>query len=135
MEFLFWLLIEFLVQVVGEIVFGFFWEGIGHAFRWNRNAHPLLAAFGWMIIGAATGAVSVLIFPDPILQHTRFHGFSLIAAPFATGALMKFFGDQVRARGRETTSLMTFWSGSMFALAFAVVRFSWISAVAARSGG
>ena len=126
MEILFELLFDFIVQVVGEVILGLLSEGIGHALHWKGKRNPVLAAFGCTIIGAATGAASLLIFPTPILRRRHFHGVSLIVAPLATGALMKFLGDQLRSRGRQTTSLMTFWGGSMFALTFAFVRFWWL---------
>ncbi len=120
------ILLELFGEVICQLVIELLWEGIGEAFRWKRTRDPILSAFGWTVLGAATGAASLLIFPTPILRHTRFQGVSLIVAPLVTGSLMKFFGDELRSRGKKPTSLMTFWSGGMFALAFALVRFYWL---------
>jgi len=125
-EELLFILPELVGEFIAELVIGLLWEGVGEAFHWNRNSNRILSVLGWGLIGAATGAVSLLLFPNPLLRHTRFHGLSLIAAPLATGVVMKLLGDRLRSRGKQTTSLMTFWGGSIFALAFALVRFWWL---------
>ena len=51
-EILLELLLELVIQVLGEFIFTLGWESLGHALRGTRKANPILAIFGWAIIGA-----------------------------------------------------------------------------------
>ena len=122
-EILLELLLELVVQVFGEFILTLGWESLGHALRGTRKANPLLAIFGWAIIGSICGAISAFIFPQHILPPSRLTGVSLVVAPLITGALMKAVGDRRREAGKDTTILATFLGGTVFAFAVAATRF------------
>ncbi len=117
------LLFELVVQVLGEFLFTLGWESLGHALRGSRKANPILAVFGWAIIGAMCGVVSVLVVPQRLLPPSRFPGLSLVVAPVISGVLMKAVGDRRREAGKDTTALATFWGGTTFAFALAATRY------------
>jgi hypothetical protein len=78
-----------------------------------------------LLLGAATGALSVLIFPHPLFHHSHVHGVSLVISPVVTGLVMSQIGSVQRRRGRESTPMD--WYGFVFALAMAAMRFVTVS--------
>ena len=121
-DFLLELLLEALVQAVGEIIVELGWASLRHAVRSKRRPNPVLAVLGWAVIGGGCGAISALIFPHRVLPWHGRAGISVILAPLLTGAVMKIVGDRRRAAGKETTALATFWGGAVFAFALSAVR-------------
>ena len=117
------MLLELILEIIGEIVFAFGWEGLGHSMRRRPNAHPVLAGLGYAIFGALAGGLSLLILPRRLLPAGGIKGASLVLTPLVTGLLMKTYGDFRRRRGHRTTGLATFWGGAIFAFSMALVRF------------
>jgi len=118
LEFLLQLFLEFLGQALLEVG----WESAKQALG-RENHHPVVAALGFLVLGAVVGAAWVWIQPDRIAASSPLPGASLILAPLLVGASMHVFGSYRRAHGHNPTNLATFFGGASFAFAVAAVRF------------
>lgn len=119
------LLGELVLEVFGEALLEVGLSGLKEALgRTNRN--PSLAAVGYLILGALVGGLSVWLWPQRLFRNAPVPGLSLLLSPLAGGAAMEAWGRYRRAGGHETTNLATFLGGAAFALAYALVRFTWI---------
>jgi hypothetical protein len=128
--------LEAVLLFLGELIVEVFLSGLLEAL-WDlasatykvtygrKNHHPLLAALGYLALGATIGAGSLLLRPERMAAHTVFPGISLVLGPLLTGGCMRLWGDWRRARGHATTNLATFLGGAAFALGLALVRFGW----------
>lgn len=126
--------VEILVELLGEVLMQLLFGGavdVGSGAMRRRHAstreHPLVAAFGLLVLGAICGVLSVWIVPVRMLPIPRLPGISLGVSPILSSIAMHRFGKWQTARGRATTSLTTFWGGGLFALALAATRFALIS--------
>jgi hypothetical protein len=90
----------------------------------NRNRAA--AAVGHLVMGAATGAVSLLVFRSPLVAHRPIRGMSLLLAPIATGGVLELLGRWWVRRGNVLMALFTFCGGFCFALGMALVRFAYL---------
>jgi hypothetical protein len=111
-----------LIQAFLELFFNLVPASIRHALNDWEDRHPVFQLFGWCLIGAVLGAVSLLLVPRPIFQHTRFHGVSLLLSPLLTGLVMDRFGKSRAAAGKPRLPLATFQNGASFGAGFAIVR-------------
>jgi hypothetical protein len=120
------LLIEFLFQGLLEVL----WELVSSSYKatyGRSNHHPLVAAVGYLLVGAALGAASLLIWPDRFFQPGSIPGVSLVVGPLVAGVAMHAWGAYRKTHGHVTTNLATFLGGAAFALGTALVRFFWAS--------
>jgi hypothetical protein len=121
---------EFVLQVLfefaGEALLDLILRMIGEIFETSRPANPLLASVGYALLGSMAGAVSLLLFPHPMVHPSRFHGISLLVSPIATGLLMSFVGSTLRRKGKKVVQIESFWYGFAFALGMAVVRYFFV---------
>ena len=128
MEFLEPLLL-FLLECGGDLLLEAFLEfgieGYQHA-RGRKNRSPFVAALGYLLLGAALGALWVWLAPNRLLQGRTLPGVSLILGPLAVGGVMEAWGRHRRAAGHATTNLATWYGGAAFALGIAIVRFFWV---------
>lgn len=120
-------LAEFLLQFALEALLSSLFRALDRGFSNIRDVSPVLAAFGFVLLGAAGGELSVFVFPHPLFHPTRFHGISLLVSPLATGFVMSQVGRSRRRRGRDTVRLESFGYGFVFALAMALVRFVFVA--------
>ena len=122
--FLIQLLFEFLFQGLLEVL----WELASSSYKvtYGRpNHHPIVAAIGYFVVGAALGAASLLVWPDRFFEPGPIPGLSLLLSPLGAGVAMRGWGAYRRTRGHETTNLATFLGGAAFAFGTALVRFFW----------
>ena len=122
--FLLQLLFEFLVQGLLEVL----WELVSSSYKvtYGRpNHHPIVAAIGYLLVGAALGAASLLIWPNRFFEPGPIPGLSLLLSPLGAGVAMYAWGAYRQTRGHVTTNLATFLGGAAFALGTALVRFLW----------
>jgi hypothetical protein len=122
LQFVFEVFLEFFFQLFGEILLELGWESV-KASLGRANHHPVLAAIGLFILGAAVGAAWVWIHPGRLLSSAPLPGFSLLLAPILGGAGMHLWGTYRRRAGFDTTNLATWSGGASFSLAIAIVRF------------
>ena len=120
MEFLFELLGELLMQVVGEVLLELGLHSLREPFRQAPN--PWLAALGYVLFGLIFGGLSLLLFPH-LLVGERFRTINLVLSPIVSGIVMGAMGVWRRRRGDRALRIDRFSYGFLFALAFAIVRF------------
>jgi hypothetical protein len=116
---------EIVLQVIVEGLFELGLRGVREPFRRPKPLHPLLAAMGYAILGAAAGAISVWIFPRLFIDGHALRVMNLVVTPFTAGAVMAAIGAWRRKRDEELIRLDRFAYGFVFALAMAAVRFAW----------
>lgn len=123
---LFELLFEFLVQVVLEAAWEVLLRGAFKGVQVAAHRTSLrraAAAMGAIARGAATGWLSVLVFPHSFTGVRPPTGLSLVLVPTATAATMWAFGRYRARHGSAATGLLTFWLAFDFAFAMAAARF------------
>ncbi|HEU4386602.1 MAG TPA: hypothetical protein VFV34_02310 [Blastocatellia bacterium] len=127
MELLFELIIQLLTELLFPIIVEFLVEiglaSLAEGLRNRKARSPLLAALGYILLGAAAGALSLLVFPRSFVRSDRLHGISLIVNPTLAGGAMALMGRWRRRRGDPTIRLDSFLYGFLFALAMTLPRF------------
>lgn len=118
-EILFQAVFEFIVEYVGALIL----RAIVAVFDASEPGNPLLAGFGYAILGAVAGGLSLLVFPHPLVHRSRVPGVSLILSPLLAGLGMSLVGSWRRRRNKNVLRIETFSYGFAFALGMAVVRF------------
>lgn len=63
------------------------------------------ASFIFGLLGAATGWLSLAVFPHPLVPPSRFHGISLLVSPVVTGLLLWWTGSALRKRDKKATQI------------------------------
>lgn len=124
--FVFELLLQLVLEVVGQIVFeiaaGLGWESLKEPFRPERETSPFLRATGSFLLGLVGGVLSVLLFNLRLAPQSPLPGISLVLSPICTGIAMHAIGEWWGDR-RRRPALFSFWAGAAFAFGMALVRF------------
>lgn len=121
-------LLQFVFEFLGQWLLEVLWELGSSSYKATHgrpNHHPLIAAIGYFLVGAALGAASLLIWADRFFEPGAIPGLSLLLSPLGAGVAMHAWGAYRRTRGHVTTNLATFLGGAAFALGTALVRFLW----------
>jgi hypothetical protein len=126
-------LFGWLLEIAGEFLLQIFFEAIaelfGHVFKASvprRNKTPLrpeLAAVGYMLVGAASGAASLWLMPTLFIRSEPLRFVNLVVTPLLSGATMGWIGNWRRRHDKTTLRLESFAYGFSFAFSMAVVRF------------
>ncbi len=122
-EILFQFFGELLLQIVFEILAELGLHGCKEAFK--RPLNPIFAAVGYAIFGAIAGGLSLWWHPLHFTKTLGMRIAALILVPLAAGAIMSLIGSWRQRRDRLLIRLDRFAYGYLFALAMAVVRFTW----------
>ena len=117
------LLFEFLLEIAGEIVLDLLSRVTLEALRSEEPRYPIGTALGCLAFGALAGAVTLAVFPHPLVHRARIHGASLILTPLVSGAVMSGLGALLRKRGKRVVQIESFPYAFAFALGMALVRF------------
>ena len=115
--------LEFLIELAGEATFSLLLLQTREVFVVSREVNPVLAALGYVLLGMATGGVSVFLFPHPLIHPSRIHGISLLVSPVLTGLVMSRIGAALRRYGKHPTQIESFGYGFAFAFGMALVRY------------
>jgi len=83
----------------------------------------VLAALGYLLLGAVLGAFLAWALPRRFLPFTGIPGLSLLLSPLGAGLLMEWWGRRRRAGGHSTTNLATWYGGAAFAFGAALARY------------
>lgn len=121
-ELLFQLLGEVFLQIVVEALAELGLHSVREPFR--KPPKPWLAAIGYAIFGAIAGALSLWAFPVLFIVSHSAQIVSLVFTPVVAGLSMAVLGAWRCRRGQDTIRLDKFAYGYLFALAMAVVRFT-----------
>jgi hypothetical protein len=126
-------LFGWLLEIAGEFLLQMLFEAIaelfGHVFKASaprRDKAPLrpeLAAVGYVLLGAASGAASLWLMPTLFIRSEPLRFVNLVVTPLLSGATMGWIGSWRRRHDKTTLRLESFAYGFSFAFAMAVVRF------------
>ena len=126
MEELGFLVVQLLIELLFQFVLEVLWEFGAAEYKGTyerRNHHIVVAALGYLVAGAALGALSLLFWPERFFKPGPIPGLSLVLSPVCVGGAMHAWGQLRRRKGHVTTNLSTFAGGGAFALGTALVRF------------
>jgi hypothetical protein len=121
MEFLIELLLEFVIQIVGEALFELGLHSMAEPF--HRKPNPWLAALGYAIIGAIFGGISLWLFPQHMVAGEAWRWVNLLVTPLAVGLCMSWLGSWRAKKGQTVLRIDRFTYGYLFALSLGLVRF------------
>lgn len=123
MELIVELLLEFLIQVFGELLFELGLRSIAAPFR--KESNPWLAAIGYAFLGAVCGGISLWLFPQHMVAHPTWRLLNLGITPVAAGLSMSLLGAWRANRGQDLIRIDRFSYGYLFAMGLGLVRFAW----------
>ncbi len=118
---------EVFLEFAGELLADVLSRLTGDVFKTDQPPHPVGSAVAWGLLGAAAGALSIIILPHPVFHRSRFHGISLIISPVASGSAMAALGAMLQRRGKRVVQIESFPYAFAFALGMALVRLLWAS--------
>ena len=118
-EVIFEAVFEFALEAAFDLIF----RAIAEVFEISEFNNPLLACVGYVLLGAATGGLSLLLYPYPLFHPSRVHGISLLVSPILTGLAMWQVGSLLRTKNKKVIRIESFWYGFTFAAGMALARF------------
>jgi hypothetical protein len=121
-EFIVEVLGEFLLQLVGEVLFELGLHTTKEPFR--RKPSPWVAALGYTFFGLVVGVVLNFMFPLNFVP-LQWRLANLVITPILVGYLMMQIGRLRAKRGDPVYRIDKFAYGYLFALAVALVRLLW----------
>lgn len=125
-------LFELFFEIFGELLLQFIFEALAqtglHLFRRRERqafSTPLLL-FGYGVLGAAAGAISVVLIPHYMLRAHFARIAYLFLGPAALGSAFAAMGAWRAERAAHRANLDRFIHGYAFAFCFALIRF-WLA--------
>jgi len=118
------LLGELLLQLLAEVLAEFGVEAIREAVRPSKPERPLVAAIGYVLLGALFAFLSLWPLPHSFAHHTWLRIANLVISPSVAGLVLVALGRRRVRRGRGGLDLHRFCYGFLFALTFGLVRFA-----------
>ena len=115
---------ELLLQLFAEVVAEFGLEAVREAVMPSKPRRPLIAAIGYVLLGALFAFFSLWPFPHSFAHHAWLRLANLVITPAIAGVAMIALGQWRLRRGEGGLYLHRFSFGYLFALAFALVRFA-----------
>jgi len=115
------LLLEFLLQLFGELLVEFGMRTLAEPFRRKPNA--IIATIGYAVLGASVGGVSLIFLPAHLVHAADWRFVNLLATPIAVGGCMAAIGTWRASRRQSLIGIEKFFYGYVFALMFALIRF------------
>jgi hypothetical protein len=122
-EILFGFLVEALLSILAEILIELGYGSIVDSFKRRSPSNRYSALLGCLLLGVLCGVGSLIIFPERIIGDNAMPGLSLVLSPVLAGWFMYHFGEIRRQKGKETSTLATFWGGAIFAFGTSTTRF------------
>lgn len=122
---LFEILVEILLQLAFNVLLELGIESIKHSVKQRKEADPILAGLGYILLGGVLGGISAFAVPWRITRGVPLRLLGLALYPVICGTVMRALGERRRRRGFETTRLTSFWGGACFAFGMSVARFFW----------
>lgn len=122
LELLFEILGEFVLQILGEVLFELGFHALAEPFRKPRD--PWLAGLGYLLFGAIAGGLSLLVFPTHLTPEGLWRFLNLIITPIMVGLCMYALGSWRVKRGQRRYRIDQFAYGYVFALSLAIIRFA-----------
>jgi hypothetical protein len=102
---------EFLLELVMAAVLDLFLRAITKVFKTFRFVNPVLAWASYVLLGALSGGLSLLVFPHHLVHPSRLHGVNLLVSPTATGLAMSLVGSVLSHQDKKVTRVESFGYG------------------------
>lgn len=124
MEALIELVLEIVLQILGELLINVGLHAVTEPFR--RPAGPWLSALGYALMGTVLGLTSLWLWPHHLVVQPLARWANLVISPLLAGACMAAMGRWRAQRGETLLRIDRFAYGYLFALALAMTR--WLGA-------
>ena len=111
---------ELLLQVAAEVLFELGLHSLAAPFK--RAVNPYLASIGYVVFGAAAGALSLWAAPTLFIASHAARIVNVVVTPVLAGGVMMAIGAWRRRHDQEPVLLDRFAYGYLFALVMALVR-------------
>jgi hypothetical protein len=116
------LFFDFLIEFGGEALLDLLSHTVSDLFAPIKPRHSAFTIVGCGILGVLAGAVSLIIFPHPLVNPSRVRGISLFITPVVTGIVMSSVGAMLRRRGKPVVKIESFPYAYAFAFGMALIR-------------
>ncbi|HEV8369284.1 MAG TPA: hypothetical protein VGQ39_15120 [Pyrinomonadaceae bacterium] len=116
MEFLLEIFLEFLIQIVGELLFDVVLHTTSRFIRARQTLNALLTGIMYLGFGLFVGWLSILIFPRAFVRSSNLHGINLLITPVLAGFTMSVIGWIRVRQGKLLIRLETFHAVSFLLL-------------------
>ena len=123
MELLVEILLELLINIIGEVVVESGLRLLQSAVQSDRSVPPVVAAIGYSFLGLVAGGISLLVVPRYFIRSSQYHGLGLILIPILAGAVMAGIGALRSRFGTALIRLDMFTYAFVFAFFMTLVRF------------
>lgn len=127
MEELLIILIQGLIEVIGEIFFYSFFDCIDCplANRHDIKVSTFSKAIFYLLIGVIFGSLSLLIIKHTLIHYQALRMVNLFCAPFLSGLIYWKIAQFRKARKSIIEPKAHFWFAFCFTLGFAIIRFAY----------
>lgn len=109
--------IELVVEIFGEALIQGGYSAFGEAFR-SKPKSPWVAGIGQLVLGAVTGALSLLVWPSLFIQQEWARWALLIFTPLGVGSVLW----AVRKLREKPHPEVAFQRGVVFAFGMSLIR-------------
>ena len=117
------IIFEGLLQLGSQLLVELGYRGLAETIAPRQDRNPILAGFGYALLGLIVGGLSLFIFPEAIARGERFHAINVLVAPALAGLGMAGLGWLLERSGRRRLRIDSFAYGFIFALPMSLVRF------------
>jgi hypothetical protein len=127
MEFVFEVVLQFLGEILIQIVFEAFSELGFHSLAdtFKRPKSAFLSTIGFVLWGTIAGGLSLLIMPKSFISNLGLREANVLITPLVVGGAMTLIGRLRDKRGQDRVGVDRFGYAFVFALSMAIVRFNW----------
>lgn len=122
MEFLFELVLQFVGELLVQLVFEFGFHGLVEPFRTDRPTNVILAVIGYICMGLIGGLISLWIVPNHVIDSAALRYINIAVTPILLGFVFERLGGRREKRGKQKWLLDRFSYGFSFALAMGLIR-------------
>lgn len=122
-ELLFQFFAEIFLQAAFELLAELGYRSLGNRVR--RARHPIYSIIGFIILGAISGGVSLLMLPYSPIEDLTFRKINLVAMPILLGLMMMLVAKLRQKKGQDLVRIDRFGYAFVFAFAMGLVRFIW----------
>jgi hypothetical protein len=122
---LFQFLLEVLLQLAADVFAELGIEALKEVRKASRQPRPLLAGFGYVLLGLTGGWVSLWWFPKRFAGSTEMRLMTLVLAPAMSALALWMFLTVIGRPVASEERRRRFWLAYAFGLAFALVRFTY----------
>ena len=116
---------EVLLQIAGDVLAELGWNALREIFRPSHPPRRGLVLVGYSMIGAALGALSLLVFPKHFAAGMPLRLATLLLAPIASALAVAPVPPLLHRSSEPVDIWRRFWNAYAFSLTFALIRFAY----------